>query len=208
MLAALGFFPLDELLVEPHRMLHLVSVVLPVAEQLTARHHLWHARQPWVPGHDRIEISPNGANDRVFRPDVPKRAGLPECYVLFFGQFAPWQGIETLVAAQESARAWWCCRASRRQPPPRQRRVVRPRRCLRVVRRSSRRRSLRRRLPWHGKRPYRVAAYWNLIASFGARLRRAPKHVRVMRNAAEYQSSTRTGLPSRKARMSSTTPAK
>lgn len=56
-------------------------------------------------GHDRIEISPNGANDRVFRPDVPKREGLPERYVLFFGQFAPWQGIDVLIEAKRSA-AW------------------------------------------------------------------------------------------------------
>lgn len=56
-------------------------------------------------GHDRIEISPNGANADLFTPDAPRRPGLPERYVLFFGQFAPWQGIETLVAARAD-NAW------------------------------------------------------------------------------------------------------
>lgn len=56
-------------------------------------------------GHDRIDVSPNGANAELFRPDVPKRAGLPERYVLFFGQFAPWQGVEVLVEAKRSD-AW------------------------------------------------------------------------------------------------------
>jgi len=54
-------------------------------------------------GHDRIDVSPNGANADVFRPDVPKRPGVPDRYVLFFGQFAPWQGIEVLLAARSSA---------------------------------------------------------------------------------------------------------
>ncbi len=53
-------------------------------------------------GHDRIDVSPNGANSELFRPDVPKRPGLPDRYVLFFGQFAPWQGIETLIDAKSS----------------------------------------------------------------------------------------------------------
>lgn len=56
-------------------------------------------------GHDRVIVSPNGANIELFRPDVPKRAGLPERYVLFFGQFAPWQGIDVLVEAKRQA-AW------------------------------------------------------------------------------------------------------
>jgi glycosyltransferase involved in cell wall biosynthesis len=56
-------------------------------------------------GHDRIEVSPNGANSDLFQPDASKRTGLPDRYALFFGQFAPWQGIDTLIAAKESA-AW------------------------------------------------------------------------------------------------------
>lgn len=54
-------------------------------------------------GHDRVIVSPNGANIEVFTPAAPKREGLPERYALFFGQFAPWQGIEVLVAAKCSA---------------------------------------------------------------------------------------------------------
>ena len=65
----------------------------------TEQQKLWLQRET---GHDRIEVSPNGANSEVFRPDVPKRPGLPEKYVLFFGQLAPWQGIEVLLAARES----------------------------------------------------------------------------------------------------------
>ena len=68
----------------------------------TERQKAWLQRES---GHDRIEVSPNGANSEVFRPDVPRRPGLPEDYVLFFGQFAPWQGVEVLIAARESP-AW------------------------------------------------------------------------------------------------------
>jgi glycosyltransferase involved in cell wall biosynthesis len=56
-------------------------------------------------GHQRIIVSPNGANADLFRPDVPVRPGLPERFVLFFGQFAPWQGLEVLVAAKRDS-AW------------------------------------------------------------------------------------------------------
>lgn len=54
-------------------------------------------------GHDRVILSPNGANVELFTPAAPKREGLPERYALFFGQFAPWQGVEVLVAAKRSA---------------------------------------------------------------------------------------------------------
>jgi len=53
-------------------------------------------------GHDRIVVSPNGANARLFRPGVPRREGLPRRFALFFGQFAPWQGIEVIVEAKAS----------------------------------------------------------------------------------------------------------
>ena len=52
-------------------------------------------------GHDRIVVSPNGANAELFTPDAPRRPDLPENYVLFFGQFAPWQGVEVLLAAKK-----------------------------------------------------------------------------------------------------------
>lgn len=47
-----------------------------------------------------IVLSPNGANSEVFHPDAPRRADLPERYAVFFGQFAPWQGIESLIEAR------------------------------------------------------------------------------------------------------------
>jgi glycosyltransferase involved in cell wall biosynthesis len=56
-------------------------------------------------GHRRIVVSPNGANAGLFRPNVPRRPGLPSRFVLFFGQFAPWQGIEVLIAAKHDP-AW------------------------------------------------------------------------------------------------------
>lgn len=49
--------------------------------------------------HD-IVLSPNGANDTLFHPDAPRRDGLPNRYALFFGQFAPWQGIDVLLEAR------------------------------------------------------------------------------------------------------------
>lgn len=54
---------------------------------------------------DDIVVSPNGANDELFTPDAPPLPDLPDRYVVFFGQFAPWQGVETLLAAAESP-AW------------------------------------------------------------------------------------------------------
>ncbi|MDZ4167885.1 MAG: glycosyltransferase [Coriobacteriia bacterium] len=50
-------------------------------------------------GRTNVVVSPNGANARLFRPDVALRANMPERYVVFFGQFAPWQRIEVLLAA-------------------------------------------------------------------------------------------------------------
>ncbi len=65
-------------------------------------------QQRWLTaetGHERIAISPNGANVELFRPDAPRRDGLTERFVLFFGQFAPWQGIDVLIAAKSDP-AW------------------------------------------------------------------------------------------------------
>lgn len=56
-------------------------------------------------GHDRIVVSPNGANIEVFTPDAPRRDGLPARFAVFFGQFAPWQGIDVLVEAKRDP-AW------------------------------------------------------------------------------------------------------
>lgn len=56
-------------------------------------------------GHNRVVVSPNGANHEIFTPAATKPEGLPERYVLFFGQFAEWQGIDVLIAAQADP-AW------------------------------------------------------------------------------------------------------
>lgn len=50
-----------------------------------------------------VVVSPNGANHRLFRPGLGKPAGLPERYAVFFGQFAPWQRLEVLLAAAKHA---------------------------------------------------------------------------------------------------------
>lgn len=48
------------------------------------------------------EVIPNGVNLDVFCDTAPRYPGLPERYAVFFGNFAPWQGIEVLVRALES----------------------------------------------------------------------------------------------------------
>lgn len=68
----------------------------------TEQQHLWLNDET---GHDRVIVSPNGANINVFRPNAPRREGLPERFVLFFGQFAPWQGIDVLLTAKRN-KAW------------------------------------------------------------------------------------------------------
>jgi glycosyltransferase involved in cell wall biosynthesis len=50
-------------------------------------------------GRDDVTVVPNAANTSVFRPEAPARPGLPERHVAFFGAFAPWQGIETMLRA-------------------------------------------------------------------------------------------------------------
>lgn len=54
-----------------------------------------------VTGRSDVVVSPNGANARLFRPGLPKPQHLPETYVVFFGQFAPWQRIDVLLEAHE-----------------------------------------------------------------------------------------------------------
>lgn len=59
----------------------------------------------WVeseaPGASTVVI-PNGASLEVFRPDAPRRPGLPDTYAVFFGNFAPWQGLDVLIDAFEN----------------------------------------------------------------------------------------------------------
>jgi len=68
------------------------SAIVSVAEGLTR----WLKREA---GHDRVFTIGNGANTRVFAPDAPRRAGLPERFAVFFGQFPAWQGIGSLLDA-------------------------------------------------------------------------------------------------------------
>jgi glycosyltransferase involved in cell wall biosynthesis len=68
------------------------SGIISVAEGLTE----WLRTQA---GHDRILTNGNGANVDVFKPDVPRREGLPERFAVFFGQFPAWQGIPALLEA-------------------------------------------------------------------------------------------------------------
>ncbi len=51
-------------------------------------------------GRTDIVVSPNGANDVLFSPDAPRRAGLPDAFAVYFGQFAAWQGIRQLIEAR------------------------------------------------------------------------------------------------------------
>jgi len=53
-------------------------------------------------GNQSIVTNGNGANIVAFRPDVPRHPGLPERFAVFFGQFAAWQGISTLLEAARS----------------------------------------------------------------------------------------------------------
>ncbi|MCT7995240.1 glycosyltransferase family 4 protein [Laspinema olomoucense] len=46
-------------------------------------------------------VIPNGANTEIFSPQAKTTLNLPECYVVWFGSMAPWQGIETMLAAVE-----------------------------------------------------------------------------------------------------------
>jgi len=46
-----------------------------------------------------VAVVPNGANTAVFRPGLPKPAGLPDRYAIFFGALAPWQGLDTMLTA-------------------------------------------------------------------------------------------------------------
>lgn len=69
------------------------SALICVTPQLKS----WVAKQVNGPV---IEVVPNGANTDLFHPEATTtRTDLPEKYVAFFGGFARWQGIETMLAA-------------------------------------------------------------------------------------------------------------
>ncbi len=71
------------------------DVLITVTEALAA----WLADET---GRTDIRVVPAGANTDLFRPGAPpSSSGLPETYVVFFGAFAVWQGLDTLVAATE-----------------------------------------------------------------------------------------------------------
>jgi glycosyltransferase involved in cell wall biosynthesis len=68
------------------------SAVIAVAEGLSA----------WIrseSGNTRVTTVGNGADVALFTPDAPRAQGVPDHYAVFFGQFAPWQGIDTLLQA-------------------------------------------------------------------------------------------------------------
>jgi glycosyltransferase involved in cell wall biosynthesis len=50
-------------------------------------------------GNRRVFTNGNGANTEVFTPEAQRYSGLPEKFAVFFGQFAAWQGISTLLQA-------------------------------------------------------------------------------------------------------------
>ena len=74
------------------------DVVITVTDELAA----WLAEET---GRTDIKVVPNGANTELFAPGAAPLAGMPERYVLFFGAFAVWQGLDTLMAATEDE-AW------------------------------------------------------------------------------------------------------
>ncbi|MBW3572930.1 MAG: glycosyltransferase, partial [Gemmatimonadetes bacterium] len=56
-------------------------------------------------GEKRVVVVPNGANTDLFHPGARTERDLPARFVVFFGALAPWQGVDTLLEAVESA-AW------------------------------------------------------------------------------------------------------
>ncbi len=68
------------------------AAIISVAEGLTR----WLVEDT---GNRSVVTSGNGANTAIFTPEAPRRAGLPERFAVFFGQFPAWQGIGALLAA-------------------------------------------------------------------------------------------------------------
>ncbi len=54
-------------------------------------------------GRSDAVVIPNGANVDIFHPKALTDIKLPSKYAVFFGTMAPWQGIDTLLAAITSA---------------------------------------------------------------------------------------------------------
>ncbi len=72
----------------------LVTVTEPLAS--------WAERQA---GDVPVEVVPNAADTRLFRPEAEARPGMPERYVVFVGALATWQGLPTLLDATSDP-AW------------------------------------------------------------------------------------------------------
>jgi glycosyltransferase involved in cell wall biosynthesis len=71
--------------------------VIAVTEQLAE----WVRRE--AGGDAEVHVVPNGANTELFHPD--SSSPIDRSYVLFFGAFASWQGISTILRAASSP-AW------------------------------------------------------------------------------------------------------
>lgn len=52
-------------------------------------------------GNPEVVTIPNGADTATFVPDATNAVATPARYALFFGAFAPWQGIGTMLAAKK-----------------------------------------------------------------------------------------------------------
>jgi glycosyltransferase involved in cell wall biosynthesis len=51
------------------------------------------------PGVRDVHVVPNAADPEFFRPDLARPSDVPREYVLFFGAFAPWQGLDLATTA-------------------------------------------------------------------------------------------------------------
>ncbi len=70
----------------------MASALIVVTEQLK------HWVEAQLDGMD-VEVVPNGANTDLFRPGAPCALDLPERFAVFFGGFARWQGLTTMLDA-------------------------------------------------------------------------------------------------------------
>lgn len=68
------------------------SALITVTPQLAD----WLSRE--APGRE-VSVVPNGANTDIFSPSASTQLKLPECFVVFFGALAAWQGLDTLTQA-------------------------------------------------------------------------------------------------------------
>jgi len=53
-------------------------------------------------GSENVYVIPNGANTEVFSPTARISSPISQPYVVFFGAMAPWQGIDTILAAADN----------------------------------------------------------------------------------------------------------